>query len=103
MKFTVNHIAEHLAHGTHNIMEERSYPGILASDILVSVGTGQSSHHLKEMYVLGDEPSIGRSRTRVSPILADMFPVNGVECAWSSLHGLHDKQRKCAIQTIIIK
>ena len=35
VKVTVDHIVEHLAHGTH--MEEQSYPGILASDILVSV------------------------------------------------------------------
>ena len=54
MELVVNHIVEHHAHGTH--VEERSYPGILASDVLGSVRTGQSSHSLKETYVLGNEP-----------------------------------------------
>ena len=54
VELVVDHIVEHHAHGTH--VEEQSYPGILASDILGTERTGQSSHSLKETYVLGDEP-----------------------------------------------
>ena len=54
VELVVDHIVEHHAHGTH--MEERSNPGILTSDVLGSVRTGQSSHRLKETNVLGNEP-----------------------------------------------
>ena len=41
------------AHSPH--VEERSYPGILACDVLGSVQVGQPSHCVKEMNILGDE------------------------------------------------
>ena len=54
MESIVNLIVDHHAHDAH--VEERSYPGILARDVLGSVHVHQSPHRLKETNISRNVP-----------------------------------------------